>query len=79
MDSARIWIGGTEETWLVVGDATFDDHQTENGEVAGVSENVGDARTTQGWLRSQVSDHTTTLLPAHDPVVFERLLKGSTP
>jgi len=59
--------------WLIAGDATFDSHQTRAGEIAGVSQDVAQARATQGLIARQLEQFDTVLLPAHDTSVFSRL------
>jgi N-acyl homoserine lactone hydrolase len=60
-------------TWLIAGDATFDQDQTDRGAVTGVSQNINQAIQTQGALRRASASSRLTLLPAHDPSVFKRL------
>ncbi len=61
--------------WLIAGDATFDMQQTRAGEVAGVSQDVAQARATQELIARQLDQFDTVLLPAHDKSVFSRLSK----
>jgi N-acyl homoserine lactone hydrolase len=60
-------------TWLIAGDATFDQDQTERGAVTGVSQNIDQAIQTQGVLKQATANPKLTMLPAHDPSVFMRL------
>lgn len=60
-------------TWLMVGDATFDQDQTNRGAVTGVSQNIATALATQALLKSLTAQGEITMLPAHDPTVFSRL------
>jgi N-acyl homoserine lactone hydrolase len=60
-------------TWLIAGDATFDPDQTERGAVTGVSQSIPQAIETQAVLRRAAASSKLTLLPAHDPSVFQRL------
>lgn len=69
---AGLRVEGAGETWLIVGDATFDLDQTERTAIAGVSEDPQAARQTQEHLWRAASAGVQ-LLPAHDPAVFERL------
>lgn len=59
--------------WLFAGDATFDTDQTLRGGVTAVSQDLPQARHTQGLLRDLLALGDVTLLPAHDPDVFARL------
>ena len=59
--------------WLMVGDATFNLEQTRANEIAGVSENVADARSTQATIHSQLKQYATILLPAHEHAAMKRL------
>ena len=63
-------------SYLIAGDATFDQDQTERLAVCGVSENVKQAKGTQKMIRNQIRDYKTILLPAHDPKVLSDLLKS---
>jgi N-acyl homoserine lactone hydrolase len=62
-------------TWLMAGDATFDEGQTDRGAVTGVSQDIGQARVTQGVLKQTLAQRGVVLLPSHDPTVFMRLPK----
>jgi N-acyl homoserine lactone hydrolase len=59
--------------WLIAGDATFDQDQTERGVVTGASQNIDQAIQTQGVLKQATANTKLTMLPAHDPSVFTRL------
>ncbi|MBX9768945.1 MAG: MBL fold metallo-hydrolase [Bdellovibrionales bacterium] len=61
-------------TFLLAGDATFDQDQTERGAVCGVSEALNDARDTQRLMKQQGVRFNTVLLPAHDPAVLKTIL-----
>ena len=64
--------------WLAAGDATFDSEETAAGDVAGVSQDVAEARASQDRIRQQLEGHDTVLLPAHDLGAFARLEASST-
>ena len=64
------------QRWIVAGDATFDPLQTGSLGVAGVSEDVAQARATQARLRDLVREGAF-LLPSHDPAVPDRLAASS--
>jgi glyoxylase-like metal-dependent hydrolase (beta-lactamase superfamily II) len=59
--------------WLMAGDATFSLAETEAVRIAGVSEDVDEARRTQRLILRQVQEYDTVLLPAHEIEVFDRL------
>jgi N-acyl homoserine lactone hydrolase len=61
------------KTWLMAGDATFDQDQTDRGAVTGVSQSITTAIATQAALKSATAKGEITMLPAHDPTVFSRL------
>lgn len=63
-------------TWLMAGDATFDEDQTLRGAITGISQDFDRAVATQRRLQAAVSSASVTLLPAHDPSVFRRLQTG---
>jgi N-acyl homoserine lactone hydrolase len=63
--------------WLMAGDATFDQDQTERGAVTGVSQSIPVAIATQALLKSANAGGQVTVLPAHDPSVFSRLNASS--
>ncbi|MEM9693727.1 MAG: MBL fold metallo-hydrolase [Myxococcota bacterium] len=71
---AGVAIEDEDQTWLFVGDATFDLGQTQRLAVAGISEDVTAAIATQRALRRAQRERRATLLPAHDPTVFQRLV-----
>ncbi|MEO0813296.1 MAG: N-acyl homoserine lactonase family protein [Myxococcota bacterium] len=58
-----------DERWLICGDATFNEDQTQRGAVSGISSSIEDAKTTQHFLGT-LRDR---LLPAHDPKIVERI------
>jgi N-acyl homoserine lactone hydrolase len=60
-------------TWLIVGDATFDQDQSERGAVTGVSQDFDQAVATQRLLAQAARRADVVVLPAHDPTVFSRL------
>ena len=62
-------------TWLMVGDATFDEDQTLRGAVTGVSQDIALAVASQRQLKALLDSAAVTLLPSHDPSVFARLAK----
>ena len=64
-----------QKRWLMVGDATFDAVQSASGNVAGVSEDMAQAREVQKKLHLAFEDPDTLVLPAHDVSVFERLVQ----
>jgi N-acyl homoserine lactone hydrolase len=60
-------------TWLMVGDATFDLDQTRRGGITGVSQHFDEAIATQALLRQAADRPDVIVLPAHDPIAFERI------
>jgi N-acyl homoserine lactone hydrolase len=60
-------------TWLMAGDATFDQDQTSRGAVTGISQNIPMAIATQALLKHLSASSSLTMLPAHDPSVFTRM------
>ncbi len=60
-------------TWLMAGDATFDQDQTSRGAVTGVSQNIPMAIATQALLKTLSASSSLTMLPAHDASVFTRM------
>lgn len=73
-----LWIRtDTGKDWLIAGDATFDIPQTQRTGIAGVSQNMPQARETQRFFARNLD--RLTLLPAHDPAVFKRLSGSESP
>lgn len=58
----------------IAGDAAFSLGQIQSGEMAGIVEQVSEARRTLGLLRRQYAEFGTVMLPTHDPGNRERLL-----
>jgi N-acyl homoserine lactone hydrolase len=61
--------------WLIAGDATFDQDQTDRSAVAGVSQNFDSAIATQAVLKRISGGSAITILSSHDASVFTRLDK----
>jgi N-acyl homoserine lactone hydrolase len=60
-------------TWLMAGDATFDQGQSERGALAGVTQDFDRAVGSQLLLSRLWKQPNFVVLPAHDASVFERL------
>lgn len=60
-------------TWIMAGDATFDQGQSERGALAGVTQDFDRAVGSQLLLSRLWKQPNFVVLPAHDASVFERL------
>jgi len=63
-----------ERSWLIAGDAVFDNQQITTGAIAGIAEDRGAARSTVATLRRQMEEFGTVIIPAHDPNSARRLV-----
>lgn len=60
-------------TWIMAGDATFDQGQSTRGALAGVTQDFDRAQASQSLLNRLWTRANVVVLPAHDASVFERL------
>jgi glyoxylase-like metal-dependent hydrolase (beta-lactamase superfamily II) len=60
-------------TWIMAGDATFDQSQSERGALAGVTQDFDRAVSSQLLLSRLWKRPNVVVLPAHDASVFDRL------
>ena len=68
-----VLVRGGGRSWLIAGDAAFDDGQVDRGETAGIAEDRDAARRTLDVLRHQRDQYGTAILPSHDPDAPARL------
>jgi glyoxylase-like metal-dependent hydrolase (beta-lactamase superfamily II) len=69
---AGVAVRDGERLWIIAGDATFDDDQSERGAVSGATQEVPVAKKTQAQLAAALRSGAV-LLPAHDPAAFAKL------